>query len=151
MISASIGARGVALGLLLILAEALPAAAQSDAIAACLCLEQRVATTRQSMNGRTQALAAAQQRLSELNGELVREKPRVDANDPASVDRYKALLEQRDAAYRQSIGPVVSEANRAVLDYNAVVGQYNNECANHSFNSWMVDEVRAHLSCPAPQ
>jgi hypothetical protein len=151
MISASTGGHGVVLGLLVILAASRPAAAQSDPIAACLCLEQRVATTRQSMSDRNQALAAAQQRLSELNAELVREKPGVDVNNPGSVGRYKALLEQRDAAYRQSIGPIVSEANRAVLDYNAVVGQYNAACANHPFNSWMVDAVRAHLSCPAPQ
>jgi hypothetical protein len=151
MISASIGGRGVAIGLLLILAAARPAAAQSAEIGACLCLEQRVATTRQSMNERTQARNAAQQRLAELSAELAREKPRVDVNDPGSVDRYKALVEQRDAAYRQSVGAVVSEADRAVADYNAVVGQYNSACANHPFDSATVAEVRAHLSCPAPR
>jgi hypothetical protein len=150
MMSASIGGRCVALALLLMLAAG-PAAAQSTEIGACLCLEQKVATTRQSMNERTQALNAAQQRLSELNAELAREKPRVDVNSPGSVDRYKALLEQRDAAYRQSVGPVVSEADRAVADYNAVVGQYNSACANHPFDSATVAQVRAHLSCPAPQ
>jgi hypothetical protein len=151
-----IGMRGAALlGLGLILPMApRPAAAQMSSnpaeINACLCLEQAVETMSQSMNDKTQALAAVRQHLADLNAELARARPLVDVNNPSSVDRYKALLDRRDAAYRESIGPVVSEADRAVARYNALVSQYDGQCANHPFNSEIMQEMQAHLSCPAP-
>jgi hypothetical protein len=129
-----------------------PAVAQMSSnpteINACLCLEQGVATMAQSMNHKTRALNAVRQHLADLDAELARERPLVDVNNPNSVDRYKALLDRRDAAYRDSIGPVVSDADQAVARYNALVGQYDRQCALHSFNSEIMNEMRAHLSCP---
>ena len=151
----SIGIRGAAacaLGLVLATAPR-PAAAQMSSdpaeINACLCLEREVATMAQSMNDKTRALAAVRQHLADLDAELARERPLVDVNNPNSVDGYKALLDRRDAAYRESIGPVVSEADHAVARYNALVGQYDRQCALHSFNLDIMNQLRAHLSCPA--
>ena len=144
----------VAFGLSLVVAlAARPAAAQMSSdpaeINACLCLEQGVATTAQSMNDKTSwTLAAVRQRLADLDAELARERPLVDVNNPSSVDRYKALLDRRDAAYRESIGPVVSEVDQAIARYGALAGQYDRQCALHSFNSEIMNEMRAHLSCP---
>jgi hypothetical protein len=154
MIAGSIGLRGAAmlgLGLALTMAPHLAAAQTSNnpaEINACLCLERAVEATSQSMNDKTQALAAARQNLADLNAELTQARPLVNVNDPSSVDHYKALLERRDAAYRESIGPVVSEADRAVARYNALANQYDSQCANHPFNSEIVQEMQAHLSCP---
>ncbi len=145
------GAVAFGLGLVVALA-ARPAAAQMSSdpaeINACLCLEQGVATMTQSMNDKTRALAAVRQHLADLDAELARERPLVDVNNPSSVDRYKALLDQRDAAYRESIGPVVSEVDQAIARYGALVGQYDRQCALHSFNSEIMNEMRAQLSCP---
>jgi len=141
------------LGLALTLTPRLAAAQMSNnpaEINACLCLERQVETMSQSMNSKTQSLAAARQRLADLNAELARARPLVDVNDPNSVDRYKALLDRRDAAYRESIGPVVSEADQSVARYNALANQYDSECANHPFNSDLVRDMQAHLSCPPP-
>ena len=154
MMAISTGIRGaVVFGLGLVLATApRPAAAEMSSdpaeINACLCLEQGVATMAQSMNDKTRALAEVRQHLADLDAELARERPLVDVNNPGSVDRYKALLDRRDAAYRESIGPVVSEADQAVARYNALVGQYDRQCALHAFNSEIMNEMRAHLSCP---
>jgi hypothetical protein len=156
MIAASIGLRGMAvlgLGLALTTAPRLGAAQMSNnpaEINACLCLEREVETMSQSMNSKTQSLAAARQHLADLNAELAHARPLVDVNDQSSVDHYKALLDRRDAAYRESIGPVVSEADQAVVRYNALANQYDNQCANHPFNSDMVRDMQAHLSCPPP-
>jgi hypothetical protein len=143
----------LAFGLGLVAAvAALPATAQMSSdpaeINACLCLEQAVATMALSMNDKTRALNAVRQHLVNLDAELARERPLVDVNNPSSVDRYKALLDQRDAAYRESIGPVVADADQAVARYNALVGQYDRQCALHSFNSEIMNAMRAHLSCP---
>ena len=145
-------ARAFGFGLVVAVA-ALPATAQTSSdpaeINACLCLEREVATMAQSMNDKTRALAAVRQHLADLDAELARERPLVDVNNPNSVDGYKALLDRRDAAYRESIGPVVSDADQAVARYNALVGQYDRQCALHSFNLDIMNQLRAHLSCPA--
>jgi hypothetical protein len=156
MSAVSIGLRGavvLALGLPLALMPRLAAAQMSSnptEINACLCLERQVETLSQSMSAETQSLAAARQHLADLNAELARERPLVNVNDQSSVDHYKALLEQRDAAYRQSIGPVDSDADQAVARYNAVANQYDSQCANHPFNSEILHEMQQHLVCPAP-
>lgn len=124
---------------------------ESAEIAACLCLDQAVKTLRGDMDAKNQALNAATQRLADLDAQLARGKPQVDVNNPDSVARYKAMLEQRDAAYRQSIGPVHADAAQATARYNATVNQYNARCANRPFNSAVVAEAQAHLMCPPLQ
>ena len=64
------------------------------------------------------------------------------------VRRFNLRGQPSPAGWRPLLS---SEADRAVADYNAVVGQYNSACANHPFDSATVAEVRAHLSCPAPR
>ena len=120
-------------------------------INACLCLQQAVATLSADMSGKTQTLDAVRRELANLDAQLVSDRPRVEVNNPDSVGRYKALLEHRDDVYRQSVGSVVTDADQAVARYNARVNEYNARCANHPFNSQMMAEVQAHLSCPPLQ
>src|SRR5262249_45053407 len=100
---------------------------------------------------KTQALNAVQRELTDLDAELARERPQVNVNNPDSVARYKALLERRDAAYRQSIGPVHAEATRATARYNARVNEYNARCANRPFSSALVAAAQTSLMCPPLQ
>ena len=117
-------------------------------ISACLCLQQAVATLSAEMNQRTQALDAVGRQLSELDAQLAQARANLNVNDPNAVARYKGVLEQRDAAYRQSIGPVHADATQATARYNERVNEYNARCANRPFNSALVADIRAHLSCP---
>ena len=121
------------------------------AIASCLCLQQSVAAFSADMSAKNQALDAVKNQLSDLDSQLAREKPQVNVNNPDAVARYKALLEQRDASYRQSIGPVHADATQATARYNARVNEYNARCANQPFNSALVAQVQAQLVCPPPQ
>ncbi len=157
----SIGVRcGTLLGgSLLALAAAGPASAQVPApmtsdpaeITACLCMGQGVATLSANMSAKTQALAAVRQHLADLDSQLARARPNVDVNNPDSVAHYKALLAQRDAAYQQSLGPVVGDADQATARYNAQVSTYNGRCADRTFNSVMMAQIQAHLVCPPLQ
>ena len=117
-------------------------------IAACLCLQQAVATLSAEMNQKTQALDAVSRQLSDLDAQLAQARANLNVNDPNAVARYKGVLEQRDAAYRQSIGPVHADATQATARYNERVNEYNARCANRPFNSALVADIRAHLSCP---
>jgi TolA-binding protein len=120
-------------------------------ITTCLCMQQGVATLSADMSAKTQTLAAMRQHLADLDSQLARARPNVDVNNPDSVGRYKALLEQRDAAYQQSIGPVVTAADQATARYNAHANQYNGSCASRMFDSQAMAQIQAHLSCPPLQ
>jgi hypothetical protein len=120
-------------------------------ISACLCLQQAVATLGADMNARKQALDTVTRQLAELDAQLARERSAINVNNPDAVARYKALLEQRDAAYRQSIGPVYADAAQATARYNARVSEYNAHCANRPFNSAIVAQVQVNLVCPPLQ
>src|SRR5271154_48683 len=140
---------------LVILTGAATARAQMSSdpaeITACLCMQQGVATLSSAMSAKTQALAAVRQHLADLDAQLAQARPNVQVNSPDSVARYKALLQQRDAAYQQSLGPVVTDADQATARYNSHVGQYNAQCASHQFNADMMASIQAHLACPPLQ
>ena len=120
-------------------------------ITTCLCMQQGVATLSSDMSAKTQALAAVRQHLADLDAQLAQARPNVDVNNADSVARYKALLQQRDAAYQQSLGPVVANADQATARYNGHVAQYNAQCASHQFNADVMAQIQAHLSCPPLQ
>jgi len=147
--------RGMALGWGL-LAMLAPGAARAQVppppevadITACLCLQRAVSALSADMNARNQALDTVTRQLSDLDAQLARDKSTINVNNPDAVARYKALLERRDAAYRQSIGPVHAEAEQATASYNARVNEYNAHCANRPFNSAIVAQMQVNLVCP---
>src|SRR5271165_1932386 len=116
-----------------------PARAQMSSnpaeITACLCQQQGIATLSADMSAKTQALAAARQRVADLDAQLLQARQHIDVNNAQSEEQYKQLLAQRDQAYQASIGPVVGAADQATARYNAHVNQYNAQCANHVFNA----------------
>jgi len=119
-------------------------------INACLCLQQEAAALLSERDATAQALAASNRQLADLDAQLASERPRVDVNNPASVSRYKALLERRDAAFGQ-LGPAHSNAAQAVARYNASVDEHNRRCAGRPFNSELVAQIQAHPNCPPPR
>lgn len=154
-----VGVHGAALvgGSLLVLAAlspqawaqaAVPMSSNPAEITTCLCMEQGISTLSANMSAKTQALAAVRQRLASLDAQLAEAKRNEDVNNPSSVANEKAILAQRDAAYRQSVGPVVSDADQATARYNAEVNTYNGSCANRMFDSVVMAQIEAHLSCP---
>jgi len=120
-------------------------------ISSCLCLQQAVSTLSAGMNAKTQALDAANRQLADLDSQLASERSTININNPDAVARFKALLERRDAAYGQSVGPIHAEATEATARYNARVTEYNARCANRPFNSALVAQLQPTLRCPPPQ
>ena len=153
----AIGVRSAALfaGGLLVLAGAAAARAQMSSdpaqITSCLCEQQGLATLSADMSTKTQALAAVRQQLAGLDARLEQERSTINVNNPDQEAQYKALLNQRDAAYRQSIGPVVTAADQATARYNSLAGQYNAQCANRQFDSVVMAQIQTHLVCPPLQ
>ena len=120
-------------------------------ITACLCQQQGIATLSADMSAKTQALAAARQRVADLDAQLLQTRQHLDVNNAEQEAQYKALLGQRDQAYKDSIGPVVGAADQATNRYNALVSQYNAQCANRIFNADMMAQIQTHMVCPPLQ
>jgi hypothetical protein len=116
-------------------------------ITSCLCQQQGVATLSADMSAKTAALAAARQRVADLDAQLLQAR-HYDPNNADALAQYKALLTRRDQAYQASIGPIVGEADQATQRYNAHVNQYNAQCANRVFNADMMAQLQTHLVCP---
>jgi hypothetical protein len=116
-------------------------------INACVCLQAASAALAGEKDAKAQALNAVDRQLADLNAQLASEKPGVDVNNPASVSRYKVLLERRDAAHGQ-IGPAQAAAAQAVDRYNANVDEYNRRCAGRPFNSDLWAQISARPNCP---
>ncbi len=120
-------------------------------ITACLCQQQGIATLSADMSAKTQALAGARQRVADLDAQLLQSRQHLDVNNAEAEAQYKSLLAQRDQAYKESIGPVVGAADQATSRYNALVNQYNTQCANRIFNADMMAQMQTHLVCPPLQ
>lgn len=139
-------------GMLLSMAGAVvaqePPPSEVERMHACLCLKQAMQTTHESMDAKNRALAEVQQRLADLDAQLARARAQVDPNNPQSVAQYKALLERRDEAFQRSTGPLVTDAQSAVAQFDATVNQYNEECANRPYYPALEAQMGANLSCP---
>ena len=116
-------------------------------INACVCMRLASGTLAADKDAKSGALAAANQHFTDLHAQLAAARSGIDVNNPDAVSRYKALLEQHDAAFGQ-IGPAQSAAAAAVARYNASVGEYNQRCAGRPFNSDLVAQIQAHPNCP---
>lgn len=119
-------------------------------INACVCLQLASAALAADKDAKSQALAAVNQQLTDLDAQLASARSRIDVNNAESVARYKVLLERRDAAYGQ-ISPAQSVAAAAVARYNATVDEHNRRCAGRPFNSELVAQIQAHPNCPPLQ
>ena len=127
-----------------------PASPEAADIAACMCLQQAVASLGAQMAGGRQSYDQTLSELSRLDAQLERERAGIDVNDPASAARFRQLLQQRDALYRRSSGPVLTDVTTVVSRYNARVNEYNSRCADRPRNPAIVASVQATLSCPPP-
>jgi hypothetical protein len=127
-----------------------PASPEAAEIAACLCLKQAVDTLGAQMAGGRQSYDQTVGELSRLDAQLEQERVTLNVNDPAAVARFRQLLQQRDALYRRSSGPVLTDVSQVVARYNARVNEYNARCADRPRNPVLIASVEATLTCPPP-
>jgi hypothetical protein len=132
-------------------AQVAPVPPEMAEISACLCLGRAVSALSVEMNAKRQAVDSVTRQMSDLDAQLARDRSALNPDNPDAVARYKALLEKRDGAYRQSIGPVHADATQATARYNARVNEYNARCANRPFNSAIVAQMQVNLVCPPLQ
>jgi hypothetical protein len=136
----------------------LPAAAQSPSaaatepaeIASCLCLQRDMERLNGETAAKRRALDQLRDDLARIDAGLERERASIDVDDPQAVAQFRQELAQRDALFNRSTGPAAADLTAATLRFNAVVNQYNTQCAERPRDPRVLAQVQANLSCPAP-
>jgi uncharacterized protein (DUF885 family) len=100
------------------------------------------------MTAKQRAYDAVRDELARLDAQMEHARAGMNVDDPQSVARFRQLLEQRDAAFKRSTGPVTGDLSSATERYNARVGEFNSRCANRPRNPDLLSTVQATLSCP---
>jgi len=138
---------GVAAGV-----AAFPAAAQVPVPAGpnCVCLRIAVDALAADLAAKRQAYDGMQAEIGQIDNQLAAERDTMDVNNPASVARFRQLLERRDMLFQQSKGPGFSELSAATDRYGARVQQYNAGCAGRPMDPGLLAQARATGACPPP-
>ena len=131
-------------------APAAPASPEAAEVAACLCLRQAVDALGADMSARQHAYDDVRGELARLDSQLEQQRARIDVNNPEAVGRFRQLLQQRDAVFRRSTGPVAGDLSAVVERYNSRVNEFNARCANRPRDPRLIESVQATLSCPPP-
>lgn len=121
---------------------------EAAAIQHYLCLRQEISRLSADMSAKRARLQNIDRRVAELTARLRRERGRINVNNPNAVEHFKALLHQRDAAYRASVGAVWKATRAAVARYDAAVREYNTEDAHRLWDPVLLRHVEATLTCP---
>jgi hypothetical protein len=125
-----------------------PPSPEADAIRECLCLQQSMQHAMSEMTAKRNSLDQINADLRQADADLERQRAALNVNDPQAVAQFRQRLEQRDALFKRSTGPIVNDVTASVQRYNDRVRAYNQECANRPFNSVLQAQVQATLSCP---
>jgi len=125
-----------------------PPSPEADAIRGCLCLQRSMERASSEMTDKRNSLDQINAQLKQADADLERQRAALNVNDPQAVAQFRQQLEQRDALFRRSTGPIVDDVTAAVHRYNDRVGAYNQQCANRPFDSVLRAQVQATLSCP---
>lgn len=125
-----------------------PPSPEADAIRECLCLQRSMERASSEMTDKRNSLDQINAELKQADADLERQRAALNVNDPQAVAQFRQRLEQRDALFKRSTGPIVDDVTAAVNRYNDRVGAYNRQCANRPFNSVLRAQVQATLSCP---
>jgi hypothetical protein len=106
-----------------------PAVPLPAEVAACYCLRQSMDAAQADMTAKNAALDAARADVQRLDAQLSAERARMNVNDEQHVARFRAQLQERDAAFARSTGEALAADQSAIARYNQVVADYNNQCA----------------------
>jgi len=117
-------------------------------IASCLCLEQGLADSGGELQRQKTVYETARARLDRLAAEIERQRPSVNSNDPVSVDSFKELLAQRDAAQSRFATDETPAYSAAVARYNDLVATYNANCQGKAYDPDALARARQNLFCP---
>jgi hypothetical protein len=118
-----------------------------DAVRACLCRDQNVASLARSVAEDRHSYEAAEGDFTALSGQADAARQKLDPADAAGRAALGGLLDRRDAA-RDRVAQAAAPLNAAVERYNAAVAGFNGDCAGKAYDPAVLADVRPNLACP---
>jgi molecular chaperone GrpE (heat shock protein) len=125
-----------------------PASPEEAQIATCLCLRREIDRLSANLAASRQSYDRTQAELRQLDNQLQQERGTMDVNNPASVSRYRQLLDRRDTLFRQAKGPEFAAFSSSTERYNAAVNDFNARCSGRPQNADVLARVQSSLTCP---
>lgn len=116
-------------------------------IAACLCLEQSIATRAAEMRSLGAIYNDETRQLADMNADIDRKRPLVNVQDQAQIDAFKVILEQRDQALDKYQWSTLPKYQASVARYNEKVDVMVKTCSGHPLDQIALDQVKQKLVC----
>jgi len=126
----------------------LPQSPEAADIAFCLCLQRAVDGTGAMMSERHGAYEASRREVADLDARLQSARMSLNVDNPEAIAQFRQLLDRRDAAFRQSSGPLFTQYQNIVALHSDRVNEFNARCANRPRNPVLISQVQAGLVCP---
>jgi hypothetical protein len=130
-------------------AQPAPVITSPQEVAGCLCLERNVSTLANEVLARNRIYEEKRLALEQLESEVAAQRARMNVNDVAQVDAFRALLDRRNAVQAEFATQVTPEYASVVDNYNRQVSDFNARCGTRSYDTTVLASVRANLVCPA--
>lgn len=118
-------------------------------IAACLCARQSVIDLKTEMARAQQTYDQDQAAVAKLDQQLAAARASVDVANQGQIDAVKAMNLQREQIYARTYDVDLPALQAAIGTYNGSAERYATQCADRNFDSAVMSQVRANLSCPA--
>jgi hypothetical protein len=119
-----------------------------NVISGCLCSEAAVAALKDRITQAQQVFDQDRAQVDSLDQQIAQARNSINVQVHAQVDALKALNVQREQLYAQTYDVDLSALQAAIKAYNDAAGAFGAQCAGRNFDSTMMLQARAGLSCP---
>lgn len=114
----------------------------------CLCSEAAVAALKDRISQAQQVYDEDRAGVDSLDQQIAQARASVNVAVQGQVDALKALNLQREQLYAKTYDIDLPALQTAIRAYNDAAGSFGAQCANRNFDSVLMSQERATLSCP---
>ena len=119
-----------------------------NVISGCLCSEAAVAALKDQITQAQQVYDEDRAGVDALDQQIAQARGSVNVSVQGQVDAVKALNLQREQLYAKTYDVDLPALQMAIKAYNDAAGSFGAQCAGRNFESVMMSQARATLSCP---
>jgi hypothetical protein len=119
-----------------------------NVISGCLCSEAAVAALKDQITQTQQVYDEDRAGVDSLDQQIAQARASVNVSVQGQVEAVKALNLQREQLYAKTYDVDLPALQTAIKAYNDAAGSFGAQCAGRNFDSVLMSQARATLSCP---
>jgi TolA-binding protein len=119
-----------------------------NVISGCLCSEAATAALKDRISQAQQVYDEDRAQVDSLDQQIAQARGSVNVAVQGQVDALKALNLQREQLYARTYDVDLPALQAAIKAYNDAAGAFGAQCAGRNFDSVLMSQARATLSCP---